>query len=89
MSELYKKVELVDGVEVQYVGKYVTSNDPNMTVGFVEVEEGKEYDGNVTIMLKKFSWMNICDSARRSKINTVGNFWTAIQMIEEKMKNGR
>ena len=39
MSQLYKKVDLEDGVSVQYVGKYVLSDDPEMTVGFVEVEE--------------------------------------------------
>lgn len=80
-----------DGEPVQFVGKYVLSDDPEMTVGFVEVEEGKEYDGDVTITMKKFSWMNICDSVRQrgSLIYCVGNFWTAIQIIEEKIKNGR
>ena len=89
MSQLYRKVDLRDGIPVQFVGKYVLSSDPEMTVGFVEVEKGKEYDGSITITMKKFSWMNICETARQSDINTLGNFWTAIQIIEEKMKNGR
>ena len=37
---------------------------------------------DVTVTLKRSTWENICLSAKQSKINTVGNFWTGIQMIE-------
>ena len=40
---------------------------------------------NVVIVLMKSSGKNILDSIRRSEIKTVGNFWTAMQIIEEQL----
>ena len=49
------------------------------------VENSHDDMENVVIVLMKSSWKNILDSIRRSEIKTVGNFWTAMQIIEEQL----
>lgn len=82
-EQLYKRIELPTDEPVQFVGKYVTSDSSEMTTGFVEYEDP---EGDVTITLRRTSWNNICDSIRQSDIKTLGNFWTAIQIIEQQLE---
>lgn len=44
-------------------------------------------DSDITITLRRSSWINISDSVRQSDIKTLGNFWTAIQNIEQQLED--
>lgn len=54
-------------------------------MGKEQVNTDKNSD--VTITLKRSSWINISNSVRQSDIKTVGNFWTAIQNIEQQLED--
>ena len=41
---------------------------------------------DITITMKKESWKNIVLSVRKTRIDSVGNFWTAINIIEGKIE---
>lgn len=41
--------------------------------------------GDITVTLKEDSWKNIFEGIRNSRINSTGNFWTAIQLAEEQV----
>lgn len=42
---------------------------------------------DITITMKKESWENIVLSVRKTRIDSVGNFWTAINIIEDKIED--
>ena len=42
---------------------------------------------DITITMKKESWENIVLSVRKTRIDSVGNFWTAVNIIEDKIED--
>lgn len=51
----------------------------------LRVENSHDGMENVVMVLMKSSWENIFDSIRQSEMKTIGNFWTAMQIIKEQL----